>query len=98
MTLRTKRWDPADWMADENDGRLFVAEVLRDGKETAGEIASALDVAARARGMTDLARELGISRESLFELVNPYNDEFDHEALRGLAKRLIANLPADAAE
>ncbi len=57
-------YDPAAAL----DGPEAIAEFMADALETgdASYIAKALGVVARARGMTELARETGLAREQLY--------------------------------
>jgi probable addiction module antidote protein len=96
MSLKLKHWNAAEFIRSEDEGRMLLEEIVRDG--SAEEIADGIEAVARARGMYLLARELGISREQLFDLVNPWDEKFDAGALREMADRLVAGRPADAAE
>ena len=64
MTVRTLPFDAAEHL----DSPEAIAEFLADAFESghAGVISSALGAVAKARGMTDLAREAGVSRQSLY--------------------------------
>lgn len=66
MTVeKLNRYDSADYLTDE----VSIAEYLEAAMEEAGDdpafIAHALGVVARARNMSQLARDTGISREGL---------------------------------
>ena len=64
MTLKTLPFDAAEHL----DSAEAIAEFLTDAFESghSGVISSALGAVARARGMTELAREAGVSRQSLY--------------------------------
>ena len=64
MTETFSDFDPAEYLT----GPEAIAEFMNDALETgdAGYIAKALGVVARAKGMTELARETGLSREQLY--------------------------------
>ncbi|MGY0197287.1 addiction module antidote protein [Leptothrix sp. BB-4] len=64
MSERTTPFDPAEALTSD----AAVVAFLEDAFETqdAGYIAQALGVAARARGMTRVAAETGLSREQLY--------------------------------
>jgi probable addiction module antidote protein len=96
MSLKLKKWNTAEFIQNDQEGRLLLEEIMRDG--TAEEIAHGIEALARARGMELLARELEIPRQELFDLVNPWDDKFEADAVRDVAERLVANRPADAAE
>lgn len=58
-------FDPARYLRDEADIAAYLTQVIEDGD--VGELANALGVAARARGMTQIAEAAGIGRESLYK-------------------------------
>ncbi len=64
MSLKITPFDAADYL----DSPEVIAEFLSDAFESghAGVISSALGAVARAKGMTELAREVGLSRQSLY--------------------------------
>ncbi len=64
MTLKTTPFDASEYL----DSPEAIAEFLSDAFESghAGVISSALGAVARARGMTDMAKEAGVSRQSLY--------------------------------
>jgi len=64
MTEKLTAYDPAEDLLDEE----AIADFMADAFETqdAGYIAHALGVVARAKGMAQIARETGLSRESLY--------------------------------
>lgn len=57
-------FDPADYLTSPEAIAEFVTDALETGD--AVYIAKAMGVAARAKGMTELARETGLSREQLY--------------------------------
>jgi len=65
MTTKTRPFDPALYL----DNPEALAEYLDAALETgdAAFIARSLGVIARARGMTDIARDTGLGRESLYK-------------------------------
>lgn len=58
-------FDPANHLKDEADIAAYLSLVIDEGDP--GELARALGVAARARGMTQIAEETGIGREALYK-------------------------------
>jgi probable addiction module antidote protein len=66
--VRTRSYDSAEYL-DSPEG---VAEYLSDALETndAAFIAQAIGTAARARGMSEIAREAGVSRENLYRALS----------------------------
>ncbi len=67
MPLKTVPFDGAEHL-ESQEGQI---ELLADAASTgdATYIRHVLDVVARARGMTDIAREAGISRRVLFDAI-----------------------------
>ncbi len=72
-TLRP--WDSAEHLKTEEEMALYLEACLEEGD--AALIAHALGVIAKARGMSQLARDTGLSRESLYKaLSGDGNPEF----------------------
>jgi len=61
---KTHPFDPAEHLRDDEDIAEYLRQALEEGEP--GELAEALGVAAKARGMSAVAREAGIGRESLY--------------------------------
>jgi probable addiction module antidote protein len=68
MTLKTKAFDPADYLTTETAVVTYLSEAMETGD--AAFIADALGVVARTRGMTRIAREAGVARESLYRALD----------------------------
>lgn len=64
MTSKLSSYDPAEDLATDEAVAVFMEEAFRT--EDSAYIAHALGVVARARGMTQIARETGLSREQLY--------------------------------
>jgi probable addiction module antidote protein len=64
MAVRTRPFDPANYLKSDKDISIYMSEAL-DTNDPAF-IADALGVVARARGMSQIARDTGLSRESLY--------------------------------
>lgn len=64
MTEKLTTYDPAAALVDEEEIGAFMADAFETGD--AGYIAHALGVVARAKGMTQIARDTGLSREQLY--------------------------------
>lgn len=62
--IKTIPYDPADDLIDKDGIALFLKDAFETGD--AAFIAKAFGVVARAKGMTELARETGLSREQLY--------------------------------
>lgn len=62
-------FDAAEHLKDEEDIAAYLTLVLEEGD--ASELAHALGIAARARGMSEIARSSGIAREALYKALRP---------------------------
>ncbi len=58
-------FDPAEHLHNEADIADYINLVIEEGD--AAELAHALGVVARARGMSEIARSAGLSREALYK-------------------------------
>ncbi|GJE70685.1 addiction module antidote protein [Methylorubrum podarium] len=68
MALETKPWDVAEHLQDEEAMVAYIEAVLEDGDPAL--VAAAIGDIARARGMAQIARETGRSRESLYRALS----------------------------
>lgn len=59
------RYDTADYLKSEEDIAAYLEAVMEEGGDDPAYIARALGVVARARNMTTLANEVGMSRVGL---------------------------------
>ena len=64
MPLKTMPYDTADYLDSPEAIAAYIDAVLEDGD--AALLPHALGVVARARGMSQISRETGLSRESLY--------------------------------
>jgi probable addiction module antidote protein len=71
----TTPWDPAEHLKTDEDMAAYLQAALDEGDPTL--VAAALGDIARAKGMTHVAREAGLGRESLYKALSPAgNPEF----------------------
>lgn len=71
----TTPWDPADHLRTDEERAAYLEAALEEGDPTL--VAAALGDIARAKGMTQVAREAGLGRESLYKALSPAgNPEF----------------------
>ncbi len=71
----TTPWDPADHLHTEEDMAAYLEAALEEGDPTL--VAAALGDIARAKGMSQVARDAGLGRESLYKALSPAgNPEF----------------------
>lgn len=76
MAIRRKkekfsRYDVADYLNSEEDMAAYLDACMDQAGDDATYIASALGGIARARGMAQLAKDTGISREGLYKALSP---------------------------
>lgn len=70
MTLILKRWDSAEHLKNEDDIALYLEACFEDAGDDAAFIAKALGTIARSRSMTQLAKDTGLGRESLYKALS----------------------------
>jgi len=70
MPLSTTRYDVADHLRSEEEMQLYIEAAFEEAGDDAAFIAKALGDVARARGMTQVARDAGLSRESLYKALS----------------------------
>ena len=63
--INTRPFDMVNYLHHEHDVMEYLRQVLQEGDPV--ELGAALGDIARARGMTQLARDTGLSRESLYK-------------------------------
>jgi probable addiction module antidote protein len=71
-STKLRPWDSAEHLKTDEDMALYLEACLAEGD--AAPIAYALGVIARARGMSQLSRDTGLSRESLYRAVSGDGD------------------------
>jgi probable addiction module antidote protein len=72
---KTIPWDVIDHLKTDEDIALYLEAVFEDGDPAL--VAAALGDVARAKGMSQVAREAGLGRESLYKALSPDgNPEF----------------------
>src|SRR5690625_3426920 len=78
MAERFSHFDSADYLETSDDIALYLAACMEEGGDDPAFIAHALGVVARARNMSQLARDTGMSREGLYKaLSGEGNPSFD---------------------
>ena len=84
-------FDMAEHLKTEDDIADYLTLVIADGD--ASELAHALGVAAKARGMSGIAQASGITREALYKALRPNSQpRFDtiNRVCAALGVRLVA--------
>lgn len=68
--IKLKKWDSAEHLETEEDMAFYLEACLEEGGNDAAFIAKALGTIARAKGMSQLARDTGMGRESLYKALS----------------------------
>lgn len=75
MKTATK-WDASEYLETEEDMAAYLNAALEDGDTSV--VAAALGDIARAKGMIQLSKETGITRDGLYKALSPTgNPSFD---------------------
>lgn len=69
MNSKTAPFDAADYLTDEETIAAYLAAALEDPNPDV--FLAAMKDVARARGMSQLARDAGLGRESLYKALGP---------------------------
>ncbi len=85
MSIKTKLFDASEYMETEEAQAEYLSIVMEDGDLE--EIKHALGIVARARGMTAIAREAGVTREALYKALSDKGDP-KFSTLLGVVKAL----------
>lgn len=64
------RWDAADYLKSDDDMVAYLQACLEEAPDDPVLIAAALGDIARARGMVQLAKETGLTREGLYKALS----------------------------
>lgn len=98
MSVTTRTWDVCDHLDSPEAIAAYIDAVIQDGDPKL--VAAAIGDVARAKSMTQLARDTGLSRESLYKALSAEgNPEFATvmKVLRALGMR-VAVAPANQNE
>ncbi len=90
-------FDLAEHLKTDEDIATYLSIILEDEDQT--ELTHALGVVARARGMTEVARAAGLTREALYKALRPSSQpRFDTIArvCRALGLKLTAQVQVPA--
>ncbi|KGO33181.1 MAG: addiction module antidote protein [Desulfoprunum sp.] len=91
MALKTRPFDVAEHLKTDEDICDFLAAVIEEGDES--DYIHALNTAARAKGMTEIAKKAGLTRASLYKsLAEGGNPRFEtiSKVSKALGVRLVA--------
>lgn len=69
-TIKLRKWDSAEYLKTDEDMAMYLEACLEEAGDDAAFIAKALGTIARAKGMTQLAKDTGLGRESLYKALS----------------------------
>ena len=69
-TLKLRKWDSAQHIKTDEDMAAYLEACLQEAGDDAAFIAKALGNIARAKGMTQLSKDTGLGRESLYKALS----------------------------
>jgi len=65
MTLETLPWNPIDYLQSDEARKAYLNAAFEDGDPAV--IAAALGDVARSKGVSDLAKQAGLSRDAIYK-------------------------------
>lgn len=69
-SIKLRKWDSAEHLKTDEDMALYLEACLAEAGDDAAFIAKAVGTIARAKGMTQLAKDTGLGRESLYKALS----------------------------
>ena len=69
-TIKLRKWDTVEHLKTDEDMVMYLDACMEEAGDDAAIIAAALGDIARAKGMTQLAKETGLGRESLYKALS----------------------------
>ena len=63
----TKKWEPALYLDTDEARQAYLEEALADASGAPAEVLRALGVVARAKGLPQIADEIGVSKQGLYK-------------------------------
>ena len=70
MALKTTPWDSAEYLKSEADITAYLDACFEEAGDDPAFLTHALGVAARARNISQLARDSGLTREGLYKALS----------------------------
>jgi len=71
MGIKTTRWDSSEYLKTDEDIQMYLEACIEEAGDDPAFIVHALGVIARARNMSQLARDTGLTREGLYKALSP---------------------------
>ena len=94
MAVETKLWDPSERLNSPDAIAAYLEAVFEDGDPSL--IAAALGDIARAKGMTEIAKAAGVTRDTLYKSLTKDGDP-RLSTLLGVTKALGLKIQLEAA-
>ena len=69
-TPKLRKWDSAEHLKTDEDMAAYLEACLQEAGDDAAFIAKTLGNIARAKGMTQLSKDTGLGRESLYKALS----------------------------
>jgi probable addiction module antidote protein len=95
MPLETFPFDPAEYLDTPEAVAEYLAAAFESGEH--GVIADALGIVAKARGMSQLARDTGLARPALYRALSP-NGHPEFETILKVLRALGVTLKPSVAD
>jgi len=70
MTTKTTPWDSAEYLKSDADIQMYLDACLEESADDPAFILHALGIIARAKNMSQLARDTGLTREGLYKALS----------------------------
>lgn len=96
MSISTTKWDSAEYLKTEEDIKLYLEACIEEAGDDPSFIVHALGVVARAKNMSQLARDTGLTREGLYKALSPEGNP-TFATVTKVAKALGLKLSIDVA-
>ena len=93
MNVTITKWDAAEYLDNDETIAAFLADVMESADPQL--IVHALNTVARARGMTQIAKDAGVGRQALYKSLGE-NGNPTLTTLLGVIKSLGLNLSVTA--
>ena len=95
MAITTTRWNSSEHLKTEEDIQLYLEACMEDAGDDPSFIIHALGVIAKARNMSQLAHDTGLSREGIYKALSPEGNP-TFATVSKVAKALGFNLSMQA--
>ena len=72
MNITTTDWDVSEYLDNPEMRQAYLKEAIESGDQ--GLLLSAIGDIAKAKGMSDIAKETGLSRQNLYKALSPNSE------------------------